>query len=213
MSGLGHQVTIRDAATPSIVRMALAASSPRLLSIGGRAAANVWKARLVELNTERHRDGGRNYFYSASKSVAFAVAINRIILSANWQGLNQRLQGGTITAGANGSGKKWLPIAARDEAYGHRPGEFTDLHFVKFRNDLAALVQNQYGSPGTRGSTSRSITPRGQARSESLGGGIFYWLKPSVYQAPNPKVLPDDDQLTGAVVTAMEQALQRDQRN
>lgn len=199
--GLGMQVKIGDTATPQLVRLALAADPARLLPFAGRAAATVVRDHLVALNTDRHRSGGRNYYFQASRSVHSDVVGSRAVVSINQIGIAQRYFGGPIVAGANGSGKKWLTIPARSEAYGNRAGEFNDLHFVFFREGLAALVQNEQSSLGGR---------RGAPKGSTVGGGVFFWLVRSVDQEADPTVLPTAAEMTGAAITAVGKQLVAD---
>ncbi len=201
MSGPGIHVNITDGAVPEIVRLRVAAEPARLLPVAGRAAAIVVRDHLVALDEERHVDGGRHFYFQGSRSVHSDVVGTKAIVSVNQIGIAQRYFGGPIVAGANGSGKQWLTIPAREEAYGHRAGEFSDLHFVFFREGLAALVQNEQSSLGGR---------RGSHKGETLGGGVFFWLVREVNQEPDPTVLPKAEEITGAAVAAIGDVLMRD---
>lgn len=90
----------------------------------------------------------------------------------------------------------------------HRAGEFSDLHFVLFREGLAALVQNDQSSLGGR--ERGSVTERGRHKGEEIGGGVFFWLVREVNQEPDPTVLPKAEEITGAAVAAIGDVLMRD---
>lgn len=122
-----------------------------------------------------------------------------VSVSINSEGLAQRYFGGTITAGKN---SKWLTIPAIAEAYGKRAGSFNNLRFVYFRPDLAALVER----PSTLVKRDRKGIFRPIA---STIGAVFFWLKREVTQAPDPTVLPTDEELIGPAQLAGEEALLR----
>lgn len=209
MSGLGYRMQVTNSWSPVILQTALAAHPAQLLPVAGRAVANLWRAHLVTLNTARHRDGGANFYFQASRAVTYAVVGGVLFVSNNQQGMAQRFYGGPIVAGAGGSGAKWLTLPARQEAYGHRAREFNDLVFVKLRNDLAMLVQRDRQQGDT---ARRSITRRTAATGRTVsgqGGLVFYWLVKEVNQEADPTVLPTEDQIRTAATTAMLAVLAR----
>lgn len=209
MSGIGYRMKAVNSWSPVILQTALAAHPDQLLPVAGRAVANLWRAYLVTLNSDRHREGGRNFYFQASRAVTYTVVGGVLFVSNNQQGMAQRFYGGPIVAGSNGSGVKWLTLPARQEAYGHRAREFNDLVFVKLRDDLAMLVQRDREAGDT---ARRSITRRTAETARTVagqGGLVFYWLVKQVDQEADPTVMPTEDQIRTAATTAMMAVLAR----
>lgn len=195
MSGFGLHIEIKDGATQALARKALALQPARLLPVAGRAAASLVRAHFIELNGQRHRPGGANFYLSCARATHSEVVGDAAVVSVTQQGAGQRFHGGVIEAKPGG----WLTIPARDETYGHRAREFTDLVFVKFRAELAALIQR------AKGAIRRSVTPGARRAGEEVGGGIFYWLTKRVDQRPDPSVLPPLNQIEDAALNAVGQ--------
>ncbi len=198
---------VLDEVTPLLARIENAATAKGLALVGGRAVGALVRGYLVGLNAERHRAGGDNFYAKAARSVAVGRVPQGAQVSITAIGFRQRLLGGDIVAGANGSGKKWLPIAARDESYSQPPAEFNDLHFVLFRADLGALVQNEQTSLG--GPVRGSVTKNGRHERETIGGAIFYWLKTHVHQDADPTVLPTDFVIATTALRAIDTEMRR----
>ena len=195
----GISITL-DEATPLLERCRTAAQAQGLALVGGRAAASLVKEYLFGLDGERHQYG--NHFYAqAARSVNVVKVPEGAAINITSQGFAQRLFGGDIVP----KNAHWLTIPARAEAMAHRAREFTDLHFVFFREGLAALVQNLQTRLGGR--VRGSVTPKG-AKGET-GGGIFYWLVKFVHQEPDPTVLPYEEQMSVRAVDAISTHVQR----
>jgi len=189
---LAQVLTIeKDDASPHLQRLTAAIRHPDVRKTMGRAVATRVKKHFASLDRERPNamGGERTHFYEGAASAVQQpqlVGGDAVRVDINHLGIAQRFYGGEITP-QHGN---WLTIPARAEAYGHRAREFSDLHFVLFRNDLAGLVQ-------TEGDTGRgSVDSRGE------GGGVFYWLVTRVYQKPDPTVLPPADELRDEALAA-----------
>lgn len=184
---LGLQLQLKDDATPAFRRLTAGIQRPGVREAMGQAIGGKLRTHLRRLDRERRNKlGGRrtNFYGRAVKAVQKPVVLpNGVSVSINHQGLAQRYFGGDIEP----VNKDWLTIPARAEAYGMPAGEFSDLKFVKFRSDLAALVQRDQSNLATR---------------EEDGGGIFYWLVKRVHQEADPSVIPTDQELTAAAVAA-----------
>lgn len=158
----------------------------------------------LEQDTLHHRSSERllaartGFYAEAARSVqaprlegndAVSIAINK-------EGLAQRYFGGVISAKKG----RYLTIPAIAQAYGKRAGAFHNLRFVYFRPDLAALVE--------RLSTLVKRDRKGIFRPiASTLGAVFFWLKPSVTQQPDPSVLPTDDEMARRAIEAGNEAL------
>lgn len=88
------------------------------------------------------------------------------------RGIAQRLFGGPISRADGG----YLTIPARTEAYGKRAREFSDLEFILFgRTGTAALAQKETGL-------------------------VYFWLVREVTQAPDPTVLPEEEEMLNPAI-------------
>jgi hypothetical protein len=195
----GISITL-DEATPLLERCRTAAQAQGLALVGGRAAATLVKEHLFGIDGQRHQYG--NHFYAqAARSVNVVKVPAGAAVNITSQGFAQRLFGGDIVP----KEAHWLTIPARAEAMAHRAREFNDLHFVFFREGLAALVQNLQTRLGGR--VRGSVTPKG--KSGETGGGIFFWLVKFVHQEPDPTVLPYDEQMSARAADAIATRFQR----
>lgn len=191
--------TAGDAAAAARLEAAL---QPAVINqVVADSAVELFRAHFFQLNAERpNRLGGKRtgFYRDAARGTSGKAAADGALVSVNQVGIRQRWLGGTITAGANGSGKKWITIAARTEAYGKRAGSFNDLRFVLFRknnNPLAALVRNE--STTLKRKRNRKTGAVSFVAGEERGGEVMYWLKRSVTQRPDPSVVPPPDVIYG----------------
>lgn len=157
----------------------------------------------LEQDSVHHRTAARllaaptGFYADAARSVqAPVVQGENVSIAINKEGLAQRYFGGPIEAKRS----KWLTIPAIAQAYGKRAGAFHNLRFVYFRSDLAALVE--------RLSTLVKRDRKGIFRPiASTLGAVFFWLKPSVNQDPDPTVLPSDDEMGARAIEAAQRSL------
>lgn len=180
-----------------------------LVRVGGRAAANLTREHLFELDRTRpNKMGGkRTHFYAdAARSVQTpTVSGSQATVVVNQVGLAQRWLGGTITAGHgtsswSGGPTRYLTIPARPEAYGRRAGEFKDLEFVPATTDHPAMLVQALQTVLKR--TKKGFKAVGEA-----GGMAMFWLVRSVKQEADPTVMPSDDKYNEAVGTAVNEFL------
>jgi hypothetical protein len=187
---MSFSVQITDTATPRLASLGLSARGPAVRRVMGGGVAAALRKHFARLEQERKNRlrGKRTHFWAEVRQGVQQPALTEggILVTINHVGAAQRYYGGTIRP----TKKKWIAVPARAEAYGRRPEEFSDLHFVFLRGDLAALVQAE-GDTGRR-----SIDAKG------AGGGVFWWLKKRVYQKPDPSVLPSSDELQAAATEA-----------
>ena len=188
-------VDIRDEVTPILQGLGLLAQSVRPAI--GAAVVELFQQNFRSLPDNKQDWPTTNFWERAVRATNYDVAAENININVNQQGVRQRLEGGTI----NPVNSAWLTIPARAEAYGRRAGEFNNLHFVFFRSDLAALVENE--SQDVKFGRKKKDGTRTVTAGEERGGGIFYWLKKSVSQAANPNVIPSESEI---IATATETA-------
>lgn len=209
MSGLSVNIT-RDDFTPLLDRLGSEAKLGGLSLVMGRAAGNLVKDWLYDLNAERHRYG-RNYYAQAADSVTVKNLNGAVIISVTQIGFRLRRFGGTVRPK-----KKYLTIPDQDapEAHGRRAREFNDLDF-----DIV-LDQNGRLRPALvrRASTALKFTRRrrkdgtvsvtvkpGEIREPK----VMYWLVRQTTHRADPLVLPPNGLLVGTAVQAGLRRLER----
>ena len=192
-----------DGITAALRGLDRAARSKQLRIVMGAAAANAVKANFQKLDAERHRnETGIRFYAGAARSVQRPqVSGDEVTVAVTQEGVAQRYYGGTITAGSNGSGKKWLTIPAIPAALGRRAGSFTNLQFRFFNPNLAALVSADpkkvkfKGGPKAKKERGVNLVPREDGRLP-----VVFWLKRSVTQKADPSVIPPEEELAAAAL-------------
>ena len=213
MSGIGIIIS-RDDASPLLARIKDAATAAGLSQVMARAIAIQVKDHLVALNAERHKYG-RNYYARAARSVTAKAAGGFALVSVTQIGIRQRLYGGRITAGANGSGRRYLTIPACPEAYGMRAGEFFDLHFGFAMNPRGRIQPALIRRPSQAISITRRKQSDGTVKTKvhpgqiNGGGQVMFWLVHSVTQRADPTVLPSKQEMITTGIAAAETRLRR----
>jgi hypothetical protein len=180
-------VTIQgDTATPALTAL-LEAMDVRAIS------ANVGEAEVILFqrhfgNAPENKMGWEStgFWKDAVRATNYQVVAGGVAIGVNQVGVRQRFAGGEIHP-VKGN---YLAIPARAEAYGKAPGEWDNLKVAFGRNGAFALVEAD-ATQITYGKKSRNTGLR-DFTSETVGGGVYYWLVKSVYQAPDPSVLPAD---------------------
>lgn len=202
MSGLSINVS-RDDLSPLLARLGNEARLGGLTDVMGRAAGNLVKDWLYDLDSQRHRYG-RNYYRGAADSVTVTSSPVGAVISITQVGFRQRVQGGVIRPKA---GKKFLTIPAAPEAYGRRAGEFSALEMRYVMDESGhlrpALVQRAHTTlkfvnrRRKDGTVSLSVKPG--ALNE---GKVMYWLVRQVTQRADSSVLPAPGLIIAAAVQA-----------
>jgi hypothetical protein len=142
------------------------------------AGESVWKyvrAYIYNLDFDRANQlgGERSHFYrKAALGTTLDVDDEGADITVHQTGFRQRLLGGEIHA----KNVKYLTIPAIAEAYGHPAKDF-ELRFIMFR------------------SGSKALAGKGQ------DARVYYWLKESVNQDPDPSVLPSEDAIRQAAMS------------
>lgn len=190
-----------DSATPALRRFIGGMRPEQLQPVVGRSARTVYKDHLIGLNSSRANalGGPRTGFYlKAAQGTSFTSEGDHVIIAIASVGIAQRYFGGTIRAGASGSGAQYLTIPARAESHGKRASEFNDLELLWGRNGPYALARRhatliRIARPNATGT--RKVVRRGEQ-----GGEILFWLKEEITQKEDPSVLPDSDKVATAVL-------------
>lgn len=162
----------------------------------GEAAADLTRSHFAYLNGSRANKlgGARTNFYAqAVRSTNYRLDPDGATVQVNMLGIAQRYYGGEIRPLPP---RKYLTIPACAEAYAKRASAFSGLLHVQKYGSRLALVEN------TRSDISR--TKSGKVRNRGTKGGrVFYWLVPSVYQQPDPGVLPTRVAYEQAIISAL----------
>lgn len=175
----------------------------------GRARRGIARAEVQMFRHhffERDRVPNRNnwpktHFYGAvARSVHSTVEGEDVVVSVNQVGIRQRVRGGTIRP----RNVKWLTIANEAEAYGYRARDFTDLRFVPFGPNLAALMEAKGGAYRI---ISVSTSRRSKRVKNSEEGRVMFWLKKEVYQEGDDTVLPSDQDVINAALGAIRNSI------
>ena len=184
----GLALSFANRVTPTVGAVARGLAPARLLPIIGRAAVNVWRGHLFDLNRTRpNQIGGRRtgFYAQAARSASFEVAgDNSVVVSANSVGIAQRFYGGTIRPKL---GKKYLTIPVAPEAYGKTAREFPNLQLVFGHGGQPIAL----ATPSTR-AVQITQNKRGKIVKQATGrlGVIMFRLVKSVTQQPDPTVIP-----------------------
>lgn len=201
---LGISIDIRDTVRPAMARLNGALRPEQLNPVIGRAAVNVYRGHLLQLNRTRpNKLGGKrtNFYAQAGRGTNFVVEADGITVSIPSVGIAQRFYGGVIRPKAS----KFLTIPVHPAAHGKRAREM-DLE----------VIFGEGGRPialATKSTRAVQITQnrRGEAVRKSIGrrGEIMFLLKKSVTQAPDPTVLPRTDEVAAAAIIAVNDSVDR----
>lgn len=181
---------IKDDATPAFQRLAAAVQrAPSVRAAMGEAIAGKLRHNFRRLDrTRTNKLGGtRTGFYGrAVKAVQQpALTPGGVSVSIVQQGIAQRFFGGEITPKSG----KYLTLPVHPLAYGKRAREFSDLQFIALDGGRRAILVRP-----------NDASPNGI-------GEIFYALVRRVHQQPDPSVLPTDEELNTAALTAGDEHL------
>jgi hypothetical protein len=175
-------VTVKDAATPRLQNLGSLLAPAAVARVAGAAGRNYVQDFFVRLNAERRNKlGGErtNFYSSAAKATSFTSDENGATVSVSQVGIRQRIEGGKIEP----RNAKYLTIPARAEAYGKRASEFPNLK----------VLFGKGGKPYALGEADATKVTKGKNGFKSAGetgGAVFFWLVPSVLQAPDPTANP-----------------------
>jgi hypothetical protein len=177
-------------------------------AVAGRAVAGMLREHLFDLDAERPNKmgGARTHFFGdCARSVQNPeVEGNAAVIAINQVGLAQRWLGGIIRPVT----ATLLAIPARAEAYGKAPGEFNDLEFVPTGKGRGMLVQAMQTQVST-GNFGHKIKTNERYKTTTVGALVMFWLVDEVNQAPDPTVMPTDEEMGEAAGDAVEVYLNR----
>ncbi|HUS37371.1 MAG TPA: hypothetical protein VM680_18635 [Verrucomicrobiae bacterium] len=204
---LSQQIDLSAAAQrePADVQARIEALKGRRLYVPiGRAVARLFSTHIGKLPTNKKKWPSTGENAKTAKTVGSRADEGAAVVTVGRVGFRQRLQGGTIKPGP---GKKYLAIPARSDSYGKPTGKFSNLVFIKTRRGgmlVEAESQDVSISRTRRKDGSRKVTPGAER-----GGGVVYWLVPSVTQRGDRGLLPSDAVIEAEVRRIIDMAWRR----
>ncbi|MDH3982357.1 MAG: hypothetical protein OES84_05580 [Kiritimatiellaceae bacterium] len=182
---MSTSIKVSGDALPWAMRMQAAMDSPRLLKAMASEGAKTVRGNFRDLARMRHGGGPHNYYAAAARATSWVVRGNRdAFIIVDHVGINQRFHGGTIRARR---GALTIPVKG-SAAEGKRASEFDDIFSVN------------------RDTENKGFLARLDAAGELEP---LFWLRKSVYQYPDPSVLPSDQELMDSMGKALEREIDR----
>jgi hypothetical protein len=173
----------------------------------GAAVRDLIANHLFEKDAEGNKNGwpSQHFYAACAKSCSWHLVADGVVVNIAHLGFLQRLLGGTIKA----LNAKYLTIPARSEAYWKRAGEFGNLE-IRFGKRADGSIGPNALVAGTGGATRRIFQGReGTGKEHAVRGAregvVMFWLVKEVTQAPDPSIMPTDQEiLDAAIQTAVE---------
>lgn len=197
-------IDVKDHATPAI-RAKIAATSPqRLRAFVGPAESLLVKKHFLALPHNRRGWKPANFWPGAARSTNWQTVPDGVVISVNQIGVRQRYQGGPIRP----VNAKALAIPVAEQAYGKTPRDFGgQLQVVVIKGKGAWLALKSF---------EQRPADKQKGRKKQQGPGLatvrerlqfLFKLCAGVEQAPNPNVLPTDEEIRATAITAIEEAI------
>jgi hypothetical protein len=206
---LSVDIQFADYASDALAELKGVLSEGEINEVVGEAEAGLFRRHFVANGTNKKHWPTTYFWPRAARSVSWTAIAGGVQINVDQIGVRQRYEGGAIYPTGD---HVHLSIPGRAEAYGHVPGDFTNLrlafHHVGGRAQAFALVE----ADGAQAKSSR-----GQGKSKNsqdqLGGGVYFWLVNSVYQEPDPTVIPDNREIAATAKDALEDLVKQVRRN
>ena len=198
-------IHVSDSVTPDLKAKIEKLSNPRpLMAAAGKSLETALKTHFNVKNSKPNKREwpSQNFWAQIAKATSLSsVMPTTATVTVADERINPHVYGGEIKP----KSAKMLAIPARQEAAGIRPssGQIPGLHVIVLqgaRGSIAALVQRDMTSIRIGKDTRKGRD--GQQRVSNKGeqgGGVFYWLVPSVTIPRDPDALPSDETLNRAV--------------
>lgn len=160
----------------------------------GPRATRLTQRHLRSLGENKKGWPSTHFYGRAAEATNWQEGFGYLLVVINQIGIRQRVIGGKISPVNAGA----LTIPASPEAYGKTTKDFPKLQ-LKFLYDpesgriRPALVEPQGRTHLKLGRKKKDGTRNVTVDSVSTGLAPLFWLAKSVKQAPNPNVLPSDD--------------------
>lgn len=204
MSATANISVTQDNATPAIARLMERTQPARLAQVCRQPLETFLRVHLRSLPTNKRGWPSTGFWESASRgTIGTANDDGSILLQVNKLGVRQRLYGGPILPVE----AKALAIPISPVSYGHLPREFPGLFLLKTAKG-AYLVQAGTGiSEKTGGEVKGRRLGGNSKRRQTAGLNFLFKLSGGVNQAPNPDVLPTNDQFQEVAMESIQRSL------
>lgn len=188
----------------------------KLLQVAGKSVEVCLRDHFLKRNSEPNKKGWapNNFWSRIRKAVVMIDADNtKASVAIAAPAINQKIYGGTITP-KRGSALA-LPATAAAYASGSpREGATPMLKFMfafdpTFDRWRPALVAAEdYARRIVKGKRAGQLAnTKDKAKATAGSGTVWYWLCRSVTQAPDPRALPDEQDIQAGIYSAVEDYL------
>lgn len=203
MTAYGVSIRI-DTATASVERIRAALAARTFRPAIGEAAKLTLQThfRDKEADPDSHKTAARlsaqptGVYSQFANATAYVLLDTGVGVSITHPAIQQRIRGGEIKP----VNKQWLTIPAIGAAYGKSVADFGDvLQWRWYRSKSGELK----GMLVLDADVKKTKTVRRKGKEKKIDkvkyrSGVYFWAVKSVNQAPDPSVLPtDEDLLTG----------------
>jgi hypothetical protein len=166
----------------------------------GRDTVKLIRDNFYSLPSNERGFPTTHFWPRAAEATQYEAGQDAVRVTVNQVGVRQRLLGGEIDPVR----AKFLTIPAIAETYGHRAADFSNLKIVRgpFQMYTGRIV-------------SLALVPADWTRDTSApfsSAGVYFWLVSHVSQDPNPDVLPSDDEILDAALSAVDRFLANQSR-
>ena len=211
-----YTIDIVDNTAALLARVGSIATEKGMNSAMAEEVRDYTKKWFVRLNSERaHKGGGKrtNFYKSVKDSVNTVDTPSGFVLNITHVGIRQRWLGGPIVAGKSGkanprTGKvpTLLTISACADSYGKPAWEFNNLRFAILGGKPALVeaeaTQIKIVKAGKTGKRRIKVTGSTLEVAAGKKRKVFYWLKHSVYQNPDPTIMPTESEFAKVATEA-----------
>lgn len=197
-------VRIEDTATPQLAALAEVMTLRQISKVVGEAEVLLFQNHFRNAPSNKNGWPTTSFWPRAAKATTYKPTEQGPLLTVAQQGVRQRYLGGDIRPT---NGHQYLTIPARAEAYGKTAREFNNLKVAFNRGKAFALVEAN-ATQITWGKKDRKTGNR-DFHTDTIGGGVMFWLVKSVHQNPDPEVLPADADIAQEGIMAVKLLAER----
>lgn len=203
---IGLRVDVTNLAQPALRRVGRVLAPAQLNPLVGESATRVYREHLRELERTRPNKlgGKRTHFYGQARDETdFTIDADGVTVSIRSIGIRQRFFGGPIKPKAG----KFLTIPVHPAAHGHSARDF-DLRVIYGRGGqpVALATKTTAYTRTVKGSDGKRVK---QQATRPIGEVYYILTKKTVDQQPDPSVLPMPDVVAGAVISRINQRVDR----
>lgn len=198
-------IKIEDNATPAIAAKLQQVKPERLRAILGPGMTVFVQNHLLSNGTNKKGWPSTHFWADAARGTSWTADSggSGLVITINKIGVRQRYYGGTIAPVK----AKALAIPISPVSYGHVPSDFPGL-FLLVTKKGAYLVQYGQELSGAGNIVQRGKNSGGNKKVRLQGTlNFLFMLVGSVDQAPDPTVIPSNDQLAEVGLALIERAI------